>query len=175
MESQRVEEWHVYPSPPVYDGTCVSFEQSKATLETAKAAMKQAGLDIERKTNHAAHTSRGPQCRGRTYTVKSVEMGRSADSALFREVYGSDEGEAMMEGVSQLEVLVDGVSRYRVRDTFGTAMAGQMEIRPFKAIETAKGVVFVLQHSYTSGRGYGTDFGNTGLVVHSARVDQVLG
>ena len=67
----------------------------------------------------------------------------------------------MMEGVSQLEVLVDGVSRYRVRDTFGTAMAGQMEITPFKAIETAKGVVFVLQHSYTSGRGNGTGFSVT--------------
>ena len=160
LGTPTVDEWHVYPSPPYQENACVPHEQSKATLEAAKAAMKAAGLNIDRKPAMRPVSPEGLTVNGHTYTIQS-ETATSSKSALYREVYGTDSDEAIMEGVAQLEVFVDGALRYQIRESFGLMMAGRMTIDAIQAVETEQGVSFLLQHSFTSGRGNGTGFSMT--------------
>lgn len=160
MGTPTVEEWHVYPSPPFEENACVPHEQSKATLEAAKAAMKAAGLNIDRKPAVQPVSPEGLTVNGHTYTIQS-ETATSAKSALYREVYGTESDEAIMEGVAQLEVHVDGVLRYQIRESFAMQMAGRMSINAIQAVETEQGVAFLLRHSFTSGRGNGNGFSMT--------------
>ena len=63
-----------------------------------------------------------------------------------------------MQGVSQIEVFVDGALQYRIRDLFSMQMAGNVTIMPMNAVIVEDGVAFILRHEFISGRGMAKEF-----------------
>jgi len=156
LSTGQIEEWQVYPEASSEE-ECAPHDKSKSVLEAAKAALKTAGLDIAKKPAGKDIGDSDLVVNGANYSVQNQD-GRSPKDPLFVEVFGSDEENAGVLAVTQMEVMVNGAVKYRIREEYETMMAGSLKIQAASAFDVGEGVVILMEHQFFSGRGVGNGY-----------------